>query len=504
MDKQSISKWQLYKLLRRNESLKDERHPMFEKNRFMKFLGAFMFLYYAAILLLLGVTLPMGMRGKYCDVAAFHVFDGYFLWVLFCDFWVRFILQETPAQQAKPYTLMPIRRSFLMNIYLLRNMLSFGNLFWGCLLVPFGFLAVWPILGFGGCVSWLMGWWLMIVADGLAYLFVRALCIKHLGWIAIPVAIHGALIALMVLPNHNPLDMPCTKFLYAFALCDVWPYLLMAAIIALFYFANYRLQMGMVHDEVGKKEEVKVKATTQMNYLNRFGKMGEYLKMEMKLRTRNKQVRIQFFTLLGLTAMLCGIQYFSNIYDGSFMTSFICLYAYIAIGGTSLVTIMGYEGNYIDGLLSRRESIYELLRAKYYFNSLILLVPFCLLVPLMIIGKQSPWMNLAYLSFTVGILYMGLFQLAVYNKDSIPMNRKMTGKQGNMMQQIVSIVMIFLPVAIERIGAITMGETPTYIMMTLLGLAGICTHKLWIKNIYKRYMQRRHSILEGMRASRNS
>ena len=107
-----MNKWQLYKLLRKNDNLRDERHPMFEKNRFMKFLGWFMILYYAAILILMGVVMPLGLREEYNGVAAFHILDGYFLWLLFVDFWTRFTLQETPAQTVKPYRLLPIAESF--------------------------------------------------------------------------------------------------------------------------------------------------------------------------------------------------------------------------------------------------------------------------------------------------------------------------------------------------------------------------------------------------------
>ena len=54
-----MTKYQLYRLIENTESLKDKRHPMFERNRFMKFLAWFMFAYYAAILLFLGVVLGL-------------------------------------------------------------------------------------------------------------------------------------------------------------------------------------------------------------------------------------------------------------------------------------------------------------------------------------------------------------------------------------------------------------------------------------------------------------
>ena len=43
--KVQVGLWQLYKILKKNEDLKARRHPMFEKNRFMKFLAWFFIIY---------------------------------------------------------------------------------------------------------------------------------------------------------------------------------------------------------------------------------------------------------------------------------------------------------------------------------------------------------------------------------------------------------------------------------------------------------------------------
>lgn len=497
-----MNKWQLYKLLRKNDNLRDERHPMFEKNRFMKFLGWFMILYYAAILILMGVLMPLGLREEYNGVAAFHILDGYFLWLLFVDFWTRFILQETPAQTVKPYRLLPISRKFLMHVYLTRSGFSAGNMFWWFFLVPFGLLAVMPLLGWWSFVGWLMGWWMLCIANGFFYLFVRALCIRHLAWVLMPVAIHVSLILLMLLPEKNYLDMPCTEFMYQFTLGNPLPYLATAAIIGLGYYANFILQGSMTYNEVAKKEEIK--HASKMSYFNRYGAMGEYLKLEIKLRLRNKQVRMSFFILLGLMTLLSAMLYFTDIYDGEFMKSFILLYDYVGLGTMTLITIMCYEGNYIDGLMSRRESIYELLRAKFYFNSAMMLIPLMLVIPLTLIGKISIWMNVAYFLFTIGVIYPGVFQLAVYNNNTLPLNQKVTGKQGNATQQIVSMVVLFLPIGLEKICVWIMGPVWGYVPMIVLGLTGIVTHKIWLRNIYVRFMNRRYINMEGYRASRNS
>jgi hypothetical protein len=166
---------------------------------------------------------------------------------------------------------------------------------------------------------------------------------------------------------------------------------------------------------------------------------------------------------------------------------------------------MCYEGNYIDGLMSRRETIYDLLRAKFYFNSAILLIPFLLISPLMVTGKISVWMNLGYLFLTIGILYPCIFQMAVYNKNTLPLNVKLTGgNQGTMMQQIISLIVLFLPIALEKLSVLLLGPVWGYMPLILLGIAGILTHRIWLRNIYHRFMLRRYENMEGFRASRHN
>ncbi|MBP3688908.1 MAG: hypothetical protein J6I54_02875 [Bacteroidaceae bacterium] len=511
-----MTRYQLYKLLRHNDDLRESRHPMFQKNLFMKILIGFMFVYYAAILLLLGITLPMGFSGMYNGVAAFHVLDGFVLIVIVCDFWCRFVLQETPAHQVKPYRLLPVRRSFLLNVYLVRAALSWGNLFWGFMLVPFGLMTIPNLLGWSGLAGWWLGWWLLIVANSYMYMLTRAMCMKNVAWALVPLTIHILLLSFLILePStwsfwepmthwQRDIDMSSTLLMYDFARWKAWPYLMLTCIIALSYLLNYHIQGRMLYHEVGKQENVNVSSTTSINWLNRYGALGEYLKMEIKLRLRNRQVRMQFFVGLGIMTILSLLLDFSDIYDNAFMTSFICLYDYIVLGMMTLITILCYEGNYMDGLMSRRESIYELLRAKYYFNVLLLLVPIILLIPSIVIGKIGIWMNLGYLLFTAGVLYPMIFQLAVYNSNTLPLNQKLTGKQANTMQNIVSMLVLFLPIGFEKLMILLAGDPWGYVVLMVTGIAGLLTHKWWLRNIYRRFIARRYSNMEGFRLTKNS
>jgi hypothetical protein len=65
-------------------------------------------------------------------------------------------------------------------------------------------------------------------------------------------------------------------------------------------------------------------------------------------------------------------------------------------------------------------------------------------------GKFSILMVLAYLFTATGPIYLMLFQMAIYNKQTLPMNDKITGKNQmeNKWQAIVSMVAIFAPIIV--------------------------------------------------------
>lgn len=497
-----LSFFQTYKELKKLDKLQDKRHPMFEKNRFSKFLIWFMFLYYAALLIFMGVVLAKGMDGS---MASFHLLDQGFFFLLLVDFWCRFILQQTPAQQVKPLTILPLSRKRVMNVYLLRAGLSWGNLFLFTFLVPFGFIAIWPYYGILGVAGWLFGYWLLLVADSYWYLFCRALIIKHILWLILPVVIDAIIVLTFFFPENHLMAYFYMDWLEQFIFWNPIAYLPIILLIGLLFYANHKLQYQMTYNEVAKTEEKDLKKTSEFKMLNKYGILGEYLKLEIRMRMRNKVVKTSFITGLFFVFFFSGAISFSSIYDDSvFMSNFICLYNYEIFGVMTLSTIMGFEGNYIDGLMSRHESIYDLLRAKYIFNLVILIIPALIMIPTIVSGKMSLLMNLGYLFLSAGVIYPGFFQLAVYNSDTMPLNTKMTGKSGNWVQQVITLVTLFLPIAISQLLVVVLGETVGFTILIGIGIAGILTHKIWIRNIYQRFMKRRYKNMEGFRASRNA
>ena len=494
----------LYKIIKQNQKLAEKRNPAFDTNRFAKFLMYFMIVYWAAIFLFLGVSLPFMFEGLVPNMEPYHIMNQGILYVMAGDFLMRFMAQPSVSQEIKPYLLMPVKRKKLISLLLLKSGLDGYNFIWFFVYVPFAFLTVIRFYGFGGMFLYLIGIWLIFVFNNYWYLLCKLLLGEKTLWLLLPTAIFGALGAAEFLLDGLPISRFTMDLGEGFIEGNPLSFLFVLACIGVMFLINLKLQQRMIYNELSKKEDTKIKRVSEYKFLDKYGEVGEYLRLELKLIARNKTVKTQF--RMGLIVML-GFSFalaFTDVYDGSYMTSFICLYNYAILPIMTLGQVMCFEGNYIDGLMSRKESIFNLLRAKYYLTTLIILVPFLIMFFPIAKGKITLLTAVAYLIFVAGFVFFMLLQLAVYNTRTLPLNANLmkSNKSSNWIQGLITGCAFMLPLLIDKLLSALLPEEVAHIILIVIGLGFIATHNLWIKNIYKRFMKRRYKNMEEFRASR--
>ena len=494
----------LYKIIKQNQKLAEKRNPAFDTNRFAKFLMYFMIVYWAAIFLFLGVSLPFMFEGLVPNMEPYHIMNQGILYVMAGDFLMRFMAQPSVSQEIKPYLLMPVKRKKLISLLLLKSGLDGYNFIWFFVYVPFAFLTVIRFYGFGGMFLYLIGIWLIFVFNNYWYLLCKLLLGEKTLWLLLPTAVFGALGAAEFLLDGLPVSRFTMDLGEGFIEGNPLSFLFVLACIGVMFLINLKLQQRMIYNELSKKEDTKIKRVSEYKFLDKYGEVGEYIRLELKLIARNKTVKTQF--RMGLIVML-GFSFalaFTDVYDGSYMTSFICLYNYAILPIMTLGQVMCFEGNYIDGLMSRKESIFNLLRAKYYLTTLIILVPFLIMFFPIAKGKITLLTAIAYLIFVVGFVFFMLLQLAVYNTRTLPLNANLmkSNKSSNWIQGLITGCAFMLPLLIDKLLSALLPEEVAHIILIVIGLGFIATHNLWIKNIYKRFMKRRYKNMEEFRASR--
>ena len=246
------------------------------------------------------------------------------------------------------------------------------------------------------------------------------------------------------------------------------------------------------------------KNSINLTFFDRFNQIGEYLKIEVWGILRNKRLRLIFFLNTIGIFIFSLITAFDPESDMVKINGFV-YYSFIVYGLSSLSRIMCYEGNYYECLLMQRNSIQNLLLAKYYFYTALLLIPLLAFLPVALIGKISFWTVLSYALFAAGVAYRILFQMAIYNKVTFSMQATHTGKNANTnyIQLIVTIITIISPFPITALGTWWLNQPIlSNTLLSLLGIIFITTHRRWISSISRKMKDNQYDQLEGFQRSR--
>jgi hypothetical protein len=497
-----MNKLQLFFILRKHTRLSEKRNPMYESNQYGKFFGYLALSIFAIEFIALGTF--FGWLSVKEDMPAMLFFLMPFMMLL--DFGARFMTQQTPLMLVKPYLLTPISKYSAIECFLISQLLDWGNLVWMTLFLPYVFIVWCGGIGIWAALGLLFLLHLMVLVNSQWYLLVRTLVNQNVLWWIVPVLFYGSCILPFFILSDAQIDkmmdgvddfLSADSFLW-------WTFVVYAVLFVVFFCINRYMQMHLIYDEISKTEKTKLKHVSEFQSLNRFGQIGEYLKLEIKSTMRNKAIRSRFIQGVCFITFFSLMIAFTNVYSSSFERNFWCLYAFVFFGAVNLTKVMCPEGNYIDLLMVHEENILTLLRAKYYYYCAVLILPliFCL-IPVFT-GKYSIMMVLAYLFTVTGPVYLLLFQMAVFNKTTLPLNDKITGKNQmeNKWQGIASMVAMFVPVIMVFILQVFFDEITSYWILFLIGVAITATEPYWMRNIYRRMMLRRYDNLEGFHATR--
>lgn len=493
----------LFLELRRHGKLAEKRHPMYEKSRFARFWMYLMAVFWLGYLLFLGTMFAFAFDNE--AVEPYHVLNAGLVFILAFDFVARFPFQQTPTQEVKPYLLLPVRRNKLIDFMLVRSGMSGINFIWLFLFVPFALITVTKFYGLWGVVTYNLGIWLLVLANNYWYLLCRTLLGERIWWVLLPIAVYGGIAAAMLIPDDSPIFDWSVSLGDAYITGNPLAFLATVAVMALMWLADSRVIRRLIYNELNKVEDstVKVKTLSEYKFLDRYGLMGEYVRLELKLLLRNKMCRKSLISISCLVMMLSLAVSFTDIY-GRTGGNFFVLYNYVIFGLTFLSTLMSYEGNYIDGLMSRRESIYSLLRAKYALYAAGLLLPFALMIPGVVKGNIGLLQSVSWMLFTAGPVYCTLFLVCPFNNRTVGLDTKLTNRQnmGTGLQQIVSFAALGLPFGIYYLCCAFWDETVTQWILAATGLCFILTSRLWLRQTYRLFMKRRYKNMEGFRDSR--
>lgn len=283
------------------------------------------------------------------------------------------------------------------------------------------------------------------------------------------------------------------------------PYLASILLLIVLIVLNRHIQYTHITSELENTEKTNASTLKKLSLFENYGDVGTYLQLEIQSILRNKNPRKTFIGSMSIVILFSLLLAFTDVYDGTFYTDFFSFYNFVVFGAMSLSRIMDYEGNYIDCLMVQKENILSLLKAKYLFYVGMLIMPLILMLPTVFSGKFDVLQIVSYAVFTAGFQYFLLFQLAVYNKQCIPLNKKFINKNyshNNYRQPLINIICVTVPPAFMSVLQIFLNNFQIYILLIVIGSLFVCSSPWWLRNIYNRMMHKKYELLEGFQASR--
>ena len=496
--------WEAIQTLHKHFCLSGRRNKIWQANNVAKYF------YYVLAIFLCAYFVWIG-----CELADLVIEDnlgGYrFIYALipvflFIDYIFRYTTDHRLLMHIRPYLLLPLPKHSYTDYLILRQLIVFKNVNLLFICIPFGVKTVIPELGASAMIGYTAGFYLLFLINGQFFQFTQVLTARGLRYWLIPILTYLSIAIITILfPSPQSYLHRWAEIGNAMIRGEIWIYAVMILLLIGMILLNRNvLEHRILQEQYTAAPDKHNKNSINLTIFDRFNQIGEFLKLEIWCILRNKRLRLIFiFNTLGifLFSLITAIDPESDMVKSN---GFL-YYSFITYGLSSLSRIMCYEGNYYECLLMHRNSVQNLLLAKYYLYTTLLLIPLLAFLPIALIGKISFWTILSYALFAAGVAYRILFQMAVYNKVTLSMQATHTGKNvnTNYIQLIVTLVTIISPLPIAALGTWWLNQpTLTNTLLSLLGIIFIATHRRWIIGISMKMKGNQYDQLEGFQKSR--
>lgn len=469
------------------------RKASFKTEIWFKILMGFGALYFIAVFLSLGIgSYFMIEKAGWGD--PLRVVNQYLIYYWAIDLGFRYMLQKMPVTNIKPLLYLPLKKNQIVNYSLGKTIVSFFNWSHAFFCVPFSVVLM--IKGYNplGVIGWHLAFMALIYCNNFINVIVNNKdailfgILSVFGLLGISQYYQFFDITTYTAPIFNAFfDMPWTAII---------PLMLLGL---LYYsaFVYFKKNMYLDGGLAAKHDEAK---TEDFTWLDKYGKLGTFLKNDIRLIKRNK--RSKTTVMLSVLFIFYGLLFGSGaveVYDGPVWQ----LFGGIFVSGGFLFTfgqyVPSWDSAYYPLMMSQNISYREYLNSKWYLIVIATVVSTLLATFYLYFGLN------AYLAILVGAIYnIGVNSYLVlwggaYVKTPIDLtsNKKAFGdKQAfNAKTLLLSLPKMVLPLLLFALGYYLINEAAGYVLVAITGILGFAFKNRVFKVIERIYKKEKYKTL---------
>lgn len=471
------------------------RSSSFGKGLALKIVMIFFGIYMIGALVFVGGFLYEILRKTFPDQSPMWVLSGYLVYWVLIELLFRYFLQKLPVMDIKPLLLIPIKKSTIAHYILGRSGVSGYNLLALFFFIPFGIVLLfngYPVLN---VLLWLVS------------IFSITLCINYVNFLvnksdkALGI-IGGIIVVLYGLDYFQLLAVkeffgPIFHGLYKYPITVLIP--LGLAILA--YALNYRLLKNKLFLDASLKTKSKEAKTSDLSWTKRFGDLGTFLQLDLKMIWRNKRPKTQAF--ISLLMIFYGLVFYTM--DDYGMTSPMIVFVGLFMTGIFLANfgqlIPAWDSSYYSMMMSQNIPLRKYLESKSSLISVSIGAMFLLSIPYIYFGWEAIAINFSCALYNLGVNIPMVLFFGSFNKKRVDLD---TSAFGNMqgagaVQFLVLLPLLCIPMLLFFVSKLLFSFEIALIILAALGILGVLLKKPLMDQITELYRKKKYGMIAGFK-----
>ncbi len=418
--------------------------------------------------------------------------NRYLIYYLFVDLIMRYFVQKIPTLTIKPLLVLPISKSQIIHFTLGKSILSKFNFSHPFFFIPFSIVLIYNGYNIWGILVWHLGIFCVVFINN----FINTLINNRDKAFYVVLSLLAIVVASQY---YNVFDLTYYTKSFFQALYD-YPIAVLPLVFALviLYYANYRVfKSDLTLDE---RLHIKKDFATNENldWLNRFGTIGTFLKNDIKLLRRNKRAKSTLW--MSLLFLFYGLIFFTqSIYKDSGITAF----AAVFVTGGFMINfgqfVPSWDSSYYQLMMTQSVSYKEYLNSKWWLMVIGTVISMILSSFYIYFGQKIYLLILACCVFNIGLNPLFVLLTGAYNRTAIDLESAKGAfgdkKSFNIKTLLFSLPQLLLPVILFYLGKLIGNIYYGIILIASFGFVGLFFKNFLFNQIIKIYKKEKYKSI---------
>ncbi|WP_422861852.1 DUF5687 family protein [Flagellimonas sp. W118] len=471
------------------------RSSSFGKSLALKIVMIFFGLYMLGALVFVGAFLYEILRKVFPDQNPMWMLSRYLVYWVFIELFFRYFMQKLPVMDIKPLLSMPVKKSSIAHYILGRSGFSGYNILALCFFIPFGIVLVfngYPIIN---VVLWLTSILAIVMCINFTNFIINK-SDKALAIIGTIIVLLYGLDYFQFLPVKNFFG-PIFHGLYQYPIAVLVP----VALAILTYWINFNYLKKKLFLDASLRVKTKEASASDLAWTKRFGDMGTFLQLDLKMIWRNKRPKTQAF--ISLFMIFYGLIFYSM--DAYGITSPMIVFVGLFMTGIFLSNfgqlIPAWDSGYYSMMMSQNIPLRKYLESKVNLISVSIVAMFLLSIPYVYFGWEAIALNFSCALYNLGVNIPMVLFFGSFNKKRIELD---TSAFGNMqgasaVQFFVLIPLLCLPMLLFFVSKLLFSFEIALGVLAALGIIGLLLKEPLMKRITELYRKKKYIMIAGFK-----